>query len=313
MGRLYLLARLFPHIIEWLSLVRKGKSMKLGAHVSTTGGVDKTIDRAQEIGAEVMQFFVSSPQGWAYKPLDDRAVEVFREKVAVTGIGPNFLHCIYLINLGTSDPEHLKKSVKALTNYMETAARLGCTAVIVHPGSHGGVGFERIFHQVVTALDEVLSKSPQGVSLALENMAGMGNHIGARFSDLGHIIKALEDPRMKVCLDTQHTFAAGYKITESDGIDRVMDEFDTEIGLEKLAVVHSNDSKIPFGGGVDRHENIGDGEIGEKGFKVLMGHPGFRDVPFVMEVPGLEGKGSDKTNLDRLKQIRSELGMDSNS
>ena len=283
--------------------------MKLGAHVSTAGGVDKAIDRAQEIGAETIQFFVSSPQGWAFKPLAEQAVEAFRQKAEAAGIGPSFLHCIYLVNLGTKDPANLEKGVGVLTNYMEAAAQLGCAGVIFHLGSHGGAGFDGIFQQVVTALTRVLEASPPGPWLAVENMAGMGNHIGASFADLGRIMKALESPRVKVCMDTQHTFAAGYQVTEPEGLQQAMEEFDREIGLGNLVAVHANDSKIAFGGGVDRHENIGEGEMGEKGFEMIMAHPAFREVPFMLEVPGADGKGPDKENLDRLKAIRARLGV----
>ena len=114
--------------------------MKLGAHVSSSGGVEKAIDRAQELGAETIQFFCSSPQGWAFKPLPEKNVQAFRQRAEAAGMGPSFLHCIYLVNIGTSNPESLEKSVGALTNYMETAAQLGCAGVIFHPGSHGGAG-----------------------------------------------------------------------------------------------------------------------------------------------------------------------------
>ncbi len=278
--------------------------MKVGAHVSTAGGVDKAIDRAQEIGAEAVQFFCSSPQGWAFKPLAEGVVQSFREKALATGIGPNFLHCIYLVNLGTADPAMLQKSVGALMNYMQAAAQLGCAGVIFHGGSHKGAGYEAIFGQTVASLARVLEASPPGPSLCIENSAGMGNHIGSKFEEIGRILKALQSERVKVCMDTQHTFAAGYRITEREGLERAMEEFDREIGLGNLAAVHANDSKPAFASGVDRHENIGEGQMGEQGFEVIMAHPAFRNLPFFLEVPGSEGKGPDKANVDRLKAIR---------
>jgi deoxyribonuclease-4 len=283
--------------------------MKLGAHVSTSGGLDKAMDRAQDIGAETIQVFVSSPQGWAFKPLASEAAAAFREKSENTGIGPAFLHCIYLVNLGSPTEENLEKSVQALINYMQAAGEMGAAGVIFHVGSHRGVGFQGIFDQTVSAMERVLEASPDNVWLTIENSAGMGQHIGSSFQEIGQIMKAVGSPRLKVCLDTQHSFAAGYNMINEEGLALAMEEFDSEIGLSNLVAVHANDSKTAFGSGVDRHENIGQGHMGLEGFRVILGHPTFRDVPFLLEVPGMEGKGPDKANLDILKQLREEAGL----
>ena len=139
-------------------------------------------------------------------------------------------------------------------------------------------------------------------------MAGMGQHIGARFDELGGILKAVDSPRLKICLDTQHAFAAGYDLTNIDGIQAMLDELDAGPGSANVAAVHANDSKRVCGSGVDRHDNIGDGFIGEKGFAAIMGNPAFADVPFLLEVPGFEGKGPDRRNIDILKKIRQQAG-----
>ena len=137
----------------------------------------------------------------------------------------------------------------------------------------------------------------------------MGSHIGSSFVEIARLMDSIGDSRVKVCLDTEHTFAAGYNLAETNSIDEVMEEFDKEIGLANLVVVHANDAKVEFGSGVDRHENIGDGYIGLDGFKVIMGHNAFKEVPFILEVPGFDGNGPDQINMDRLKAIRSELGI----
>ena len=284
--------------------------MKVGAHVSSAGGISKAVARAAGIGCETLQIFGSSPQGWAFKPVPEKEVEAFRKASAETGIGPAFLHAIYLINLGTPNPANLEKGVQSLTNYMKLAADIGADAVIFHPGSHKGAGYDAIFDQVVSALKQVLDESPDGPSLAVENMAGMGEHIGAKFEELGRIIEAVGSPRLKVCLDTQHSFAAGYDLATTPGIEAMITEFEDTIGKERLAAVHANDSKRPCGSGVDRHDNIGEGFIGESGFATIMGHPAFRDVPFLLEVPGFEGKGPDQRNIDILKTIRQQVGAD---
>ena len=242
--------------------------------------------------------------------MPEKEVEAFRTASAKAGIGPAFLHAIYLINLGTPNPANLEKGVQSLTNYMKLAADIGVEAVIFHPGSHKGAGYDAIFDQVVSALKQVLDESPDGPSLAVENMAGMGEHIGAKFEELGRIIEAVGSPRLKVCLDTQHSFAAGYDLATTPGIEAMITEFEDTIGKDRLAAVHANDSKRPCGSGVDRHDNIGEGFIGESGFATIMGHPAFRDVPFLLEVPGFEGKGPDQRNIDILKTIRQQVGAD---
>ena len=284
--------------------------MKIGAHVSASGGVDQAIGRAKQIGAECVQVFVSGPQSWAFKALAEEKVLAFREQAEQANIGPNFLHGIYLVNLGSPQTENLNRSMAALVNYMQAANQIGAQGVIFHSGSHKGVGFDAVFEQTVARLGEVLERSPEGTQLIIENCAGMGNQIGASFAEIGRILKALADPRVKVCLDTQHCFAAGYNVAGKDELDQVMDEFDSDVGLEHLVAVHANDSKIPLGGGVDRHENIGEGNIGTQGFEFIMAHPAFRGVPFLLEVPGMEKKGPDRENVDRLKTIRAKVGAD---
>ncbi len=285
--------------------------MKIGAHVSTAGGISKSVARAEEIGCEAIQIFGSSPQGWAFKPIPDPEIESFRSQSAEAGIDSIFLHAIYLINLGTQDEAHLDRGVQSLVNYMNLAAEIGATGVVFHPGSHKGAGYEAVLDRAVAAIQRVLENSQDGPYLAVENMAGMGQHIGAKFEELGRIIEGVNSPRLKVCLDTQHSFAAGYDLASTDGIESMISEFEDTIGVSNLLVVHANDSKRPCGSGVDRHDNIGDGFIGESGFATIMGHPAFHDVPFLLEVPGFEGKGPDQKNIDILKTIRQQAGMDS--
>ncbi len=282
--------------------------MKIGAHVSTSGGISKAPARGREIGCEAIQIFGSSPQGWAFKAVPDQEVESFRQGAAGSGIEAVFLHAIYLVNLGTSNPANLTKGIDSLINYMTLASRIGATAVIFHPGSHGGAGYESVLPQTVDAIKSVLEASPDGPYLAVENMAGMGQHIGARFEELGGILEAVNSPRLKVCLDTQHSFAAGYDLTTGEGIEDMLAKLDDGPGSANVVAIHANDSKRPCGSGVDRHDNIGDGFIGEDGFAVFMGHPAFRDVPFLLEVPGFEGKGPDQQNVDILKRIRQQVG-----
>ena len=282
--------------------------MKIGAHVSTAGGISKAVRRGQEIGCEALQIFGSSPQSWAFREIPDAEIEAFRQNMADAGMGPVFLHAIYLVNLGTGKADALDKGVESLSAHLRLAGRLGAEGLIFHPGSHGGAGFEAVLPQVAGAIRRALDGAPDGPCLAVENMAGMGKHIGARFEELGAILDAVDDQRLKVCLDTQHSFAAGYDLTTGEGIEDMLPQLDTGPGSGNVVAIHANDSKRVCGSGVDRHDNIGEGFIGEDGFAVFMAHPAFRYVPFLLEVPGFEGNGPDQRNVDLLKDIRRRVG-----
>ncbi len=282
--------------------------MKLGAHISTAGGLHTAFRRAANMEAETIQIFASSPRAWKFRELKPDVALKFREGSENTGIAPVFIHGSYLVNIG-GEPAHLEKSVACLRRNMEVAAEIGSDGVVFHAGSHKGKGFDAVIGRATEALREVLESSPEGPWLIVENSAGMGSHLGASFEELGRMIDGVSSDRMKVCLDTEHCFAAGYNLADRDGLNSAMDEFDHYIGLERLVVVHANDAKVELGSGVDRHENIGEGHIGVEGFEVIMGHEAFRDVPFVLEVPGPDRKGPDKENLDRLKSIRERLSV----
>lgn len=280
--------------------------MKLGAHVSTSGGLSRSIDRAQAIGAEAIQIFASSPRAWKFNFPKEEEIAIFKEKSLETGIGPCYIHGSYLVNIG-GDESQLEKSIESLTNNMITAGKIGAEGVIFHGGSHKGKGFNTVLAQAVKCLNTVLEESPKDTWLCIENSAGMGSHIGSSFDEIGAIIKAVNHPNLKVCLDTEHCFAAGYNIASADAIDSIMEEFDSKIGLERLVAVHANDAKVEFGSGVDRHENIGEGYIGEEGFEVILANPAFSQVPFFLEVPGFDGDGPDEENINRLKSIRNKV------
>ena len=285
--------------------------MKIGAHVSTAGGISNAVARGQEIGCEAIQIFGSSPQAWAFKPVLGEQIGRFKQGLINAGIGAVFLQAIYLINLRTPSEETLQKGIDSLINYMNLAAEIGADGVIVHPGSHGGRGFEAVLPQAAEAIKTVLNASPEGPCLAVENMAGMGRHVGAKFDELGRILDAVDSPRLKIYLDTQHAFAAEYGLTNPQGIQGMLAELDSGTGSANVAAVHTNDSKRVCGSGVDRHDNIGDGFIGEEGFVAIMANPAFAEVPFLLEVPGFEGKGPDQQNMDILKKIRSQVGLSS--
>ncbi len=283
--------------------------MHIGAHISAAGGVEKAVARAQEIGAECIQIFASSPRGWAFKPIPDASAKGFRDGVKKAGLGPTVLHAIYLVGIGTPDPEIVRKSVESLTSHLRAADQLGALGLIFHPASHRGSGLDAVFDQFVANARQVLKDAPGEALLMLETSAGMGDHIGSKYADVGRLVKAIKSPRVAVCLDTQHTWAAGYDVVTKPGLDAALAEFDREIGLKLLRAVHANDSKKELGSAVDRHDNIGEGLIGRAGFLNIVKHKAFRDVPFYLEVPGFEGTGPDKKNVDILKAVRKEAGV----
>jgi len=283
--------------------------MKIGAHVRSGGGVFNAIDHAQAMGAETIQIFSGAPQAWRRKNYTQAEVDTYNSKVAESGIEPAFIHGLYLINLASSNLEFLAKSYDALTQEMQAAHLLGAKGVIFHLGSHKGAGYDSCVDQVAGYVRKVLDATPDDTWLILENSAGMGGAVGSKFAELGRIIRDAGSPRVKICLDTQHTFAAGYDVKTRPGLDRAMEEFDREIGLERLAAVHANDSKCALGGGIDRHANIGEGHIGRDGFENLLSHPAFAEIPFLLEVPGFDNQGPDAQNVEILKSIRAATAM----
>jgi deoxyribonuclease-4 len=282
--------------------------MRAGAHVSTSGGLDKAIDRAQAMGAETIQIFGGPPQTWRRRSYPDEETNAFREKATAADIGPVFLHAIYLISLVNDEPAAMEKSQGALIADLELCPRIGAKGSIVHAGSHKGAGFDAVLERVATAVSRVLKATSGESWLILENSAGMGGSVGAHFSELGAVIREVGDPRVKVCLDTQHAFAMGYDLITEKGLEGAVKELKSEIGLDRLVACHANDSKVPLGGVRDRHENIGEGHIGRDGFRRILSHPAFENVPFIIEVPGFGNEGPDKENLDILKEIRQVAG-----
>ncbi len=282
---------------------------KIGAHVSAAISLELSIDRAKEIGAEATQIFISPPQQWAQTKHEQEEIELYKSKVRESGITSNFIHGTYLVNLGTDKPENLQKSIDWLIYAMNMAGQLGVEGVIFHTGSHGGRGFQEVLPQIIKSISVILEGAQRPIGstnqpyMILENAAGAGNIIGDQFSELGAILKGVNHPRLKICLDTCHAFAEGYDIKSQAGLDKTLEEFDKEIGLENLVAIHANDTKFDIGSNKDRHENIGEGFVGKDGFENIVNHPKLKAIPFLLEVPGFAGNGPDIENIDILKSL----------
>ena len=276
----------------------------LGAHVDSSGGLHLAFERAAAMGAGAIQVHPTPPNYWGSPKLDDERVDRFREAADAAGRPPFYFHAVYLINLAGDDAMLRKRSESTLAGYLAAADRLGISGVIFHTGSHKGAGFEQILPQVTEHLRQVMDRAnPASARLLIENNAGMGGCVGARFEELRAMMDAVGDPRIGVCFDTCHAFASGYDERTPEAASATLDEWERVVGLERLEVVHCNDSQTRLGSNRDRHANIGLGEIGEDGFRALLRDPRLSDVPFILEVPGLDGKGPDAANLEVLRRL----------
>ncbi|MCH2657707.1 MAG: deoxyribonuclease IV [Dehalococcoidia bacterium] len=283
----------------------------VGAHVSSSGGIYNAIDNAKLIEAEAIQIFPSAPQMWRMTQHKPEVIEKFNKLYAASDLKEIWIHNIYLANLAADTAEHLKKSIDSVLHALNLAKQINANGVVLHTGSHKGKGFENVVDQVVSALEEILDRSSSSTILALEDMAGQGGTIGTTFEELGILLQRVNSSRLRVCLDTCHAFAAGYDIRDRKSVSSVIQQFDNTIGLENLAVIHANDSKVDLGEQKDRHENIGQGYIGTLGFEEMIHHSGFAGKAFILEVPGYpntdtgKSNGPDQINIDELKRIRS--------
>jgi deoxyribonuclease IV len=250
-----------------------------------------------------VQIFLSTPHRWQLPKHTDEQVAEFCRLMAETGIGPNFAHAPYLLNLASGDPGIHQRSIDNLSAGMVWAERTGLAGLVVHVGSGLGQPVADAEVRIVEALSQVLL-SGSTVSVLLENSAGSGATLGARFEQIGAVFDRLgRDARLGLCLDTAHTFASGYDLRVEEGVARAVDEIDRSMGLDRLRLIHANDSKVGLGSAVDRHENIGQGLIGEDAFEHMLAHPVLRPLPWVLEVPGYEDKGPDLRNVETLKRL----------
>jgi len=277
--------------------------MPIGAHVSIAGRVYDAIPRATAIGCECLQIFVGSPRQWRLVEYDPADVAEFRRRRARAGLEPLVAHASYLVNFASADPELFRRSVESLTHTVRGMDALDGLAAITHLGSTRGAGWDECCDRVALALRTVLANSSRAMVL-FEGSAG--GTIGGTFEQLRDILDAAgRSPRLGVCLDTAHLFAAGWDIRTPKGVADMVDAFDRRVGLRWLRVLHFNDSKTPLGSRLDRHANIGEGSIGRGGFKAVFGHPALRDLPGLIETPGFDHHGPDRRNVMTLKRLRA--------
>ncbi|NIS59284.1 MAG: deoxyribonuclease IV [Proteobacteria bacterium] len=275
--------------------------MRFGFHISIAGGFSKVIERARRRGCETIQLFSRNPRGWAYNPLDRKEVNLFRKRLSHTTISPLFVHMPYLPNLASNDPKLYGKSLDVLQTDLHRASSLGAPYLIIHVGHRGHLPEDDSINRIADGINQSFRKVRNSLVLLLENTAGQGTEVGHTFSQLRKIIQAIDERgRIGVCLDTAHAFGAGYDLSTSKGLERTLAEFDEEIGLEKLHLVHLNDTRSPLGGHVDRHWHIGQGNIGLEGFTNIVNHPLLVHLPGIMETP----RKDDVEDLRNMEVIR---------
>lgn len=258
----------------------------IGAHVRAGKDLLPALERAEEIGAEVVQIFTQSPRAWKPTQYADEVLAGYRRaEEAHPQVAATFCHASYLINLATSEEELLEKSRACLAANLRAAAGLGARGLVLHIGSHRGAGLAGCIEQVASSLDRAIDAVGPDCPILLENAAGAGGTVGRSFEELVQVLDRC-DGSVGVCLDTQHLWASGVRFATTSEADAVVSNFDDVIGIARLRCIHLNDSKVPFGANRDRHENIGAGTIGAGGLSALLGHPWVRTRPIILEVPG---------------------------
>jgi deoxyribonuclease-4 len=278
----------------------------LGAHMSIAGGLARALWRGKEQGCDCIQLFSKNANQWRARPLTQEAHAAFVQAQVATGVIPVAAHDSYLINLASPDPALFQRSVEALGEERERAALLGLPSLVIHPGSHRGSGEQRGLARIAQGINLVLSRQGgEGVMILLETTAGQGAMLGNRFEHFAAILEQITLPEaVGVCLDTCHVFAAGYDITTPEGYEATLGEFQRLVGLDRLKLIHVNDSKALLGSRVDRHAHIGQGYMGPAAFRLLLQDLRLAGLPFILETP--KGKTAEGVDWDgvNLKMLR---------
>jgi len=278
--------------------------MLIGAHVSTSGGLAKAIERGTELGCESIQIFNQSPRMWRptkYGP-DDFAA--FRETMADSPVEAVVIHAVYLINCATKDKEMRRKSLDSLTHALRTGDGIGAAGVVLHPGAQKGEPHGPSMKRAAKVIAAAL-KDSESCPLLLEQTAGHKGLLGRDFDETAELIElAGSGKRLGLCLDSCHLFVQGYDVTDAEHLGAVLDEADEKVGLARLRCLHINDAAAPLGSCRDRHANVGEGEMGKQGLAAFLSEPRFEGLPATLETPGPSKKGPDRKEVTAAKRLR---------
>jgi deoxyribonuclease-4 len=277
--------------------------MRIGAHVSASGGLANAVANAGKLGCETFQVFVSNPRGWALPPADPAGDERFRELTAEAGLGPVFVHAPYLVNFASTNPQFLERSIALVAATLARGASMGAAGVVVHAGSAMGAGRASGIARIRETVLPLVDAAP-GTDLLFELTAGAGEAIAARFDQMAELLAACGDhTRLKVCFDTCHAHAAGYDLSRVPDAHAALDELFAVLG-QRVTLIHANDSAEPAGACRDHHARVGTGEIGLTGFSAILAHPGLTGLPVVIETPGSdEERAADVAHLKALRPL----------
>jgi len=280
----------------------------IGAHVSIAGGLEKAFARGEEIGCTAMQIFTRNASRWQTKALAQSEIEAFRQARRNSTIAYVAVHDSYLINLASPDPALRARSIEAFIDEMTRCDQLGICDLVMHPGAHLGDGPTAGLNRLVSSFETIFKQAPVTVRVLLENTAGQGTSLGARFEELAEVLERLPQGNLAICFDSCHAFAAGYDLGTAEAYTETMAEFDRLIGVERLALFHLNDSKKPLGSRVDRHDHVGQGKIGRAGFHVLLQDRRFSGIAKIIETPAGEDHCFDLENLRLLRELSKPSG-----
>ena len=272
--------------------------IRFGSHCSIAGGFLQAAEKAQDLGCRTLQIFSRNPRGWAPpKPINPEDAEIFKQFIKKADIIPLVVHLPYLPNLASPEKDLYGRSVASLITEMERSHLLGAEHLVLHIGHRGESSAEDGRKRVVMAINRACRDCSDSPRLLLENTAGQGTEIGFRFEQLAAILDKLDYPdRVGVCFDTAHAWGAGYDLATSQGISKALGDFNRFIGWHRLYLIHLNDAKSPCGAHIDRHDHIGEGQIGLAGFRQLLADPEFRKIPMIMETPK-KSEDDDRRNL----------------
>lgn len=279
--------------------------MEFGAHMSSSGGIDSSIDRIVAVGGDCVQVFTQSPRMW--RPTDHKAevIATFHEKRREAGIGGVVCHALYLCNLAAPNDVIYEKSIQTMRTTVDAASAIGADGVIFHVGSHLGAGFEAGLERTCAALSQILERCDGDTWLLMENSAGSGATIGRSLEELAVLVERLDHhPRLGICLDSCHLYASGYDVTDRGAVDELVSELDGRIGLDRLRALHVNDSAVPLGSGSDRHANILEGLMGEN-LGAFLAHPAFQHLSAYLEVPGENKSGPNANEIQKLRDLHA--------
>jgi len=274
----------------------------LGAHLPITGGLHKALERAAEINCASVQLFTRNPRGWRAPPLDISQVELFRSTANKLGL-TLVAHASYLPNLASPNDKIYQLSLQTIQDELNRCDTLGIPYLVLHIGSHLGAGFETGFKRLVSGCRTILDKFQGKTMLLLENMSGQANSMGSKLEDIARILEALDNEnQIGVCLDTCHLFQAGYELRSEKALEMLLGEIEEFFGVDRVKVIHLNDSKAAIGSGLDRHERIGKGYIGPRGFSNILKHKALRRMPMILETPVNEWKEYEE-DLQTLRSL----------